>query len=387
MGLIAVIDEDAGFSRRARASVESANGSRVEELRTLADALALFELRRPDVILVGPSVRASEALDFSEGMSRRFPGVEIVLVSAEIAADCYRRAMRLGVRDMIPADRQWQEVADALLAAIESAAARDSVEEDEAQGDETPVGRVVTVFSTKGGVGKSVIACNIATAMAKAGTDVILVDLDLQFGDQGIMLDLKPERTIFDAVQNYDRLDADMLSGYLVRHGSGLRVLLAPVHPEDADAITSGRIGTILGMLRQLADVVVVDTAAAFDDVVLAAIDSSDAVYAIATMDVASIKNTRVSLQKLGQLGYDGRHTRLVINRADSKVWLDANEVEHSIAAELIGKIPSDRLVPKSVNRGVPVVIDAPRSAVARSLVNLAEKIGKPGSEVEDSVA
>lgn len=386
MGLIAVVDGDAGFCRRARAAVESTTGARVEELRTLADAMVLFELRSPDVVLVGPSVRATEALDFSEGVSRRFPDVEIVLVSAEITADCYRRAMRLGVRDMIPADRPWQEVADALLAAVTVVAEKATAGEAE-PADETPTGRVVTVFSTKGGVGKSVIACNIATAMARSGVDVILVDLDLQFGDTGIMLDLKPERTIFDAVQNYDRLDPDMLSGYLVRHESGLRALLAPVHPEDADAITAGRIGAVLGMLRQLAEVVVVDTAAAFDDVVLAAIDASDAIYAVATMDVASIKNTRVSLQKLEQLGYDGGRTWLVINRADSKVWLDANEVEHSISAELLGKIPSDRLVPRSVNRGIPVVMDAPRSAVARSLVGLAERIGKPGSEVENSVA
>jgi len=387
MGLIAVIDEDAAFCRRARAAVESEKAVRVEELRTLADALVLFELRAPDVVLVGPSIHATEALDFSEGISRRFPDAEVILVSADATPDCFRRAMRLGVRDMIPVERPWQEIFDALLAAIDAVTAKAGIEEAPATDGETARGRVVTVFSTKGGVGKSVIACNMATALAKAGTDVILVDLDLQFGDQGIMLDLKPERTIFDAVQNYDRLDVEMLSGYLMRHDSGLRVLLAPLHPEDADAITAGRIGSIIGMLRQLAAVVVVDTAAAFDDMVLAAIDASDVVYAVATMDVASIKNTRVSLQKLEQLGYDGGRIRLVINRADSKVWLDANEVQHSISAELLGKIPSDRLVPRSVNRGIPVVVDAPRSAVARSLVGLAEKIGTLGSEVENSVA
>jgi pilus assembly protein CpaE len=385
MASVAVVDMDVSFCRRVRATVKSATDSRVEELRTLADATALMELREPDILLIGPSIATAEALDFCECSGRVRPSIAMVLVSADESSDTLRRAMRLGVHDVIPADGPWTEVSDALLRALAETSVVQRVEGG-GSGQPGSSGRIVTVFSTKGGVGKSVIACNVATALARSGSNVILVDLDLQFGDTGIMLDLKPERTIFDAVQNYDRLDEDMLRGYLVRHSSGLQVLLAPVHPEDADAITVGRIGAILGMLRTLADIIVIDTAAAFDEVVLAAIDASDTVYAVATMDVASIKNTRVSLQKLDQLGYDGGRMRLVINRADSKVWLDAGEVEHSISAELVGKVPSDRLVPRSVNRGVPVVVDSPRSAVARSLVDLAEKISISGSEVAGNV-
>ncbi|MBN2821960.1 MAG: P-loop NTPase [Coriobacteriia bacterium] len=386
MGLIVAIDMDAGFCRRVRAALEGIADARVEELRTLADVSALIELREPDILLIGPSIEAVQALDLCESVARTHPSVTVVLVSADASTDMLRRAMRLGVRDVIPVDKPWAEVSETLIAALAEVVDRTQHPELDGSGKPSTTSRVVTVFSTKGGVGKSIIACNVATALAQAGANVILVDLDLQFGDTGIMLDLKPDRTIFDAVQNYDRLDADMLRGYLVPHKSGLQVLLAPIHPEDADAITVGRIGAILGMLRELADFVVIDTAAAFDEVVLAAIDASDTVYAVATMDVASIKNTRVSLQKLGQLGYDDGCTRLVLNRADSKVWLDAAEVERSISAELVGKVPSDRLVPRSVNRGVPVVIDSPRSAVAKSLVELAERIRTSESEVTGSV-
>jgi len=287
--------------------------------------------------------------------------------------------MRIGIRDVIPAEQPWAETAPVLMAVMEESTARRPAAVAIDSAEPVKHGRVVTIFSTKGGVGKSVIACNVATALAQAGSNVILVDLDLQFGDTGIMLDLKPERTIFDAAQNFDRLDPQMLKGYLVKHSSGAQVLLAPVHPEDADAVTVSRIAVILGMLREIADVVVVDTAAAFDDVVLAAIDASDIVYAVATMDVASIKNTRVSLQKLRQLGYDSGLIKLVLNRADSKVWLDAGEVETSLNSEATARIPSDRLVPRSVNRGVPVVLDSPRSPVSRSLVELAKQITAAG--------
>ena len=374
MQFVVVIDPDGSFCQKAREAVEAVGSVRVEDVRLLADGSVLAELYHPDVVIVGPGVLVRDALEFGEGMAMAHPGTAVVLITSEGSTDVMRRAMRIGIRDVIPAEQPWVETAPVLRAVLEESTSRRPAAAAESA-EPVKHGRVVTIFSTKGGVGKSVIACNVATALAQAGSNVILVDLDLQFGDTGIMLDLKPERTIFDAAQNFDRLDPQMLKGYLVKHSSGAQVLLAPVRPEDADAVTVSRIAVILGMLREIADVVVVDTAAAFDDVVLAAIDASDVVYAVATMDVASIKNTRVSLQKLRQLGYDSARIKLVLNRADSKVWLDAGEVESSLNSEATARIPSDRLVPRSVNRGVPVVLDSPRSPVSRSLVELAKQI------------
>jgi pilus assembly protein CpaE len=385
MHLILIADPDASFCARARAAAERVGGARVVSAPTLADLLALPGAQDAELLFVGPGIRETEALESIAAWGHTHPGLAVVMIVPEESTQFLRQAMRAGVRDVIPADGSWDDVADAIDAAVKSAIGRSHARE--VTSAEAPQrGRAITVFSTKGGVGKSVVACNVAAGLAGMGADVILVDLDLQFGDTGIMLDLKPERTIFDAVQSYEHLDAEMLRGFLITHGSGLRVLLAPVHPEDADAVTASRVATVLGMLRELADIVVIDTSASFDDVVLAAIDVSDEVYAVATMDVASIKNTRVSLQKLAQLGYDSSRTKLVLNRADSKVWLDVGEVEHSIEAETIARVPSDRLVPRSVNRGVPVVIDAPRSAVARSLLGLAKRIMTEG-EVTGDVA
>jgi pilus assembly protein CpaE len=385
MALVVVVDSDAGFCRRMRAVFESDEHVRIDEARTTDEARPIIELRAPEVVVLGPAVPREVALPFCEAMGALHPRTEWVLVSDEVSTDLLRDAMRHGVRDVVPTSAKWAEVGEAVSAAVEAAGRQAPASLPEAAPERH--GKVVTVFSMKGGVGKTVVATNLGVALARMGLRTVLVDLDLQFGDTAIMLDLKPERTIYDAVQCFDRLDADMLRGYLMPHKSGLQVLLAPVHPEDADAVTVSRAGAIVDMLRAIADVVVIDTAAAFDDIVLAAIDRSDEVYAVATMDVASIKNTRVSLQKLHQLGYDDGLARLVMNRADSKVWLDLGEVEHTIDAEVVAKVPSDRLVPRSVNRGIPVVIDAPKSPVARSLAGLARLVAAGRGEVSDSVA
>jgi len=385
MQFVIIVDPDPAF--HARATEDLAGGDvRVEDAALLADATILVNLHSPSLVVVGPGVEASAGLEFGEALVDKHPSADVVLVTQHGSTDVLRRAMRAGLRDVIPADQPWPETLVMLKGLLAESAARVPVASPETS---APVkrGRIVSIFSTKGGVGKSVIACNVAVSLAQEGHDVILVDLDLQFGDVGIMLDLKPDRTIYDAVQNIDRLDADMLAGYLVKHSSGLRALLAPVRPEDADAVTVSRIATILSLLREMADIIVVDTAAAFDDVVLGAVDASDAVYAVATMDVASIKNTRVSLQKLRQLGYDPGLIRLVLNRADSKVWLNAGEVEGSLGLDATARIPSDRLVPRSVNRGTPVVMDSPRAAVAKSLTELARQIVAGGNGVVGDVA
>jgi len=383
MSLVVIADSDAGFCRRLRTLLEKDAGAHCDEVRSLTDAREVVELRSCDALVLGPSIAPAAAIEFAETLPG--DGVAVVLVTPEASTDLLRRAMRAGVRDVVPADQQYGEVVRAIQEAIECSKPR--VGEPAVMPVPVTRGQVVTVFSTKGGVGKTVISCNVGVALAELGIRTVLVDLDLQFGDVGIMLDLAPERTIFDAVQSFDRLDAEMLTGFLTTHSSGLQVLLAPVHPEDAEVVTVSRISAIIGLLSEIADIVVIDTAAALDDVVLAAIDSSDAVLAVATMDVASIKNVRVSLQKLAQMGYDHGLTRLVINRADSKVWLDPVEAERSIDAPVVAELPSDRLVPRSVNRGVPVVIDAPRSGVARALALLAKTVAAGREEARSSVA
>ncbi|GAB4276776.1 MAG: response regulator [Coriobacteriia bacterium] len=383
MGTVLVIDSG-GLSSVLAEALEAEEGVEVVAAETTDAARDIVAQAQPHVVVFGPSVGSGEATEFASALAGIAPETASVMVADELDTGLLRAAMRAGMRDVVSADDPVEEVVSAVLLAYEAVQAeriRAGVE------SETPAvqtaSKVVTIFSTKGGVGKSVIATNLGVALARAGKKTVLVDLDLQFGDTGIMLQLRPSRTIFDAMLAYERLDAEMLKGFLTKHSSGLEVLLAPVHPEDAESVTASRVGKVLSLLREIADVVVIDTPGAFTDTVLAALDKSDEVYAVATMDVASIKNTRISLQKLSQLGYDDGRIRIVLNRADSKVWIEADEVESAVESEIVAKIPSDRLVPRSVNKGVPVVSDAPKSPVAKSLVALADVVAE-GIEKQD---
>lgn len=389
MGAIIIADRDPEFASKLEKLLCREPGQEVIVVPALGRLSDQLEESDANVVVFGPSIPLDGALEAGEAIAARTVPAAVVLVVPKVTTELMRQAMRAGFSDVVGADGTFGEVAVAVLDAGADVTKRRSASGIPSAGAANGAGRgkVVSVFSTKGGVGKTVIASNLGVALAgQLGLRTVLLDLDLQFGDTGIMLQLKPERTIYDAVQSFDRLDAAMLKGFLTHHKSGLDVLLAPLRPEDAESVTATRLARIIALLREFADIVVIDTPAAFDDIVLTAIDKSDEVYAVATMDVASIKNTRISLQKLRQLGYSKDLVKLVLNRADSKVWLELPEVERAMEGELVAKIPSDRLVPRSVNKGNPVVIEAPKSAVAKSLLDMARMVA-PVKEADTHVA
>ncbi len=380
MGHVALVGCEDPFGRELARQLASDRARTLETFPTLQAAFKGATAQTVDVVVSCPSVPAGDVLRFAATLSEAGLAPGVVMVVADVTTDLLRSAIKAGIRDVLPASDGIDAIVAAVTAADDAASRRKtSGPSPAAEAEDKPavaLGKVVTVFSTKGGVGKSVIATNLGAALASGlGRSTVLVDLDLQFGDVSCMLQMPPERTIFDAVQAFDRLDAQMLQGFVLQHSSGLSALLAPVRPEEAESVTTARITQILGLLRQLAEFVVVDTPASLSEVVLTALEQSDRILAIATLDVPSVKNTKVSLQKLEQLGLGNGSVRLVLNRADSKVWLEPHEIEKALSDRIVARIPSDRLVPRSVNKGVPVVLDAPRSAVAKSMVALAREV------------
>jgi len=235
-------------------------------------------------------------------------------------------------------------------------------------GSEKKESRVITLFSTKGGVGKTVIATNLAVYWALQNKNVCLVDLDLQFGDVGLMLKIEPRRNILDALQAGSRLDKEMISNLLLQHDeSGLRVLLAPVKPDVTRTIEPRQIANILHLLRELADIVIVDMPSSFDQTALEVIDASDKIMMITSMDLPSIKSSKVAYGLLEILNMPPEKVELVLNRADTKVGLELEEIERSVGKDISWAIPSDRAVPRSINLGVPFIVNAPRSDVSKS--------------------
>jgi pilus assembly protein CpaE len=325
-------------------------------------------------VVYGPTTSQPVAFSAAERISAT-AGMRTanLLVAQTVDAELLRSAMRAGFRDAVAIEgATYGDIAAAVIGAYDAAAGIRGA----TASSEVPMAKVVTIFSTKGGVGKSVVATNLAAYIAsELGKRVVLLDLDLEFGDDAVMLGLRPNRTIYDAVKAYERLDAELLDGFMQRHESGAKVLLAPTQPEHAESITTSRVAGIIELAKELGDIVIIDTPGRLDEIVLTAIDRSDEVLAVATMDLPSIKNTKVSLQKLRQLGYRNGLVKPVLNRADSKVFLEAPEVERAIGSQVLIRIPSDRLVPRSVNRGVPVALDQPKSSVAKSLAELAQHL------------
>src|SRR5947209_8525503 len=326
----------------------------------------------PLIVVFGPSYATSKGLKEVQGLTRRHPEVASIMVVDELTTQMLQQALRAGVRDVVAAPADGTQLLEAVERASEtlSLAPTTPVRAD----GSVQEGRLISVFSTKGGAGKSVVASNLAVILARqASAPVALVDADLQFGDVAVMMKLTPQHTIVDAVAAIHRLDPQLLQSLLIRHDpSGLYVLPAPVEPAFADQVSGADMLRIVKVLQSFCAYVVIDTPAHFNDVVLALLEASDDILLISGMDIPNIKNVKLGLQTLRLLNIPVSKLKLVLNRSNSKVKLDIGEVERTLQMKADALIPSDILVPQSVNKGVPAVIDAPKSNVAKSMEQLA---------------
>jgi pilus assembly protein CpaE len=237
------------------------------------------------------------------------------------------------------------------------------------------LGRVVTVFSPKGGTGKTVTASNLAAGLAKQGRKTLLLDLDLQFGDAAIVMGIEPEKTIYDLVVAPGELDVEKLAGYTAKHPCGLDILPAPLRPEDAELVTESKITRLLEVARERYEVIVVDTSPFFHGPMLATLDRTDELLVICGLDVPTLKNVRLAMQTLELLSFPKSRIRFVLNRANTKVGLSKREVESALQVEITVEIPSDRGVPISVNQGNPAVLADPGCDFSKALMALSRSL------------
>ncbi len=242
-------------------------------------------------------------------------------------------------------------------------------------------GRVITVFSPKGGTGKTATASNLAAVLAKEGRKTLLLDLDLQFGDAAIVMGVEPEKTIYDLVLAPGELDIEKLAGYTTKHPCGLDILPAPLRPEDAELVTESKITRLLEVARECYDVIVVDTSPFFHGPMLATLDRTDELLVLCGLDVPTLKNVRLAMQTLELLSFPTRRIRFVLNRANTKVGLNKREVENALKVTVHSEVPSDRIVPVCVNRGTPAVLAEPSSEFAKAIVELAKAVMTPADK------
>jgi pilus assembly protein CpaE len=319
-----------------------------------------------DCVVLGPSVDQQDVFALAEDMRLRRPSLGVVMIRRRIDTAVLTDALRSGVREVVQ-ERDLAGLATAVRRQRDIAARlREQVENPEGAETTSKGGRVVTVFSAKGGCGKTTLATNLAAALADAKKgSVALLDLDLAFGDVAIALQLFPSHTIADAVPIGADLDGPALRSLLTSHRSGLQALVAPLEPSAADAIDTPLVVRIIDLLREDFDYVVIDTPPALDDNVLAAFDRSDVVALLATLDIPALKNLKLTLETLDLIGFSRDRLKIVMNRSDSKVGLALAEVEKTLKTPIVAQIPSSRDVPASTNRGVAIVSDEPKNPVS----------------------
>ena len=334
-----------------------------------AVARAIHESRAIEQVVIGPEVPLESACELAEAARLDRPALGVILLRHRVDVVSLSSALRSGVREVVAAE-ETTALADALRRSSDLTA-RLVGHEPGGGGKE---GHVVTVFSAKGGVGKTTLSTNLAVHFAMSGLRTLLIDLDLAFGDVAISLQLVPTRSVHDAVSMGGRLDQQGLESLVTSHPStGLEVVCAPTNPADADRIPVSVVSELIKVARRTYDYVVVDTPPSFTEHVLSACDLSDALVLIATLDIPAVKNLRVAIDTLDMLGSPRDARVIVLNRADAKVGLRADDVVTAIKMPIAVNIPSSMTVPASVNRGVAIIQDDPRDAVSVAIRELAE--------------
>jgi len=336
-----------------------------------------------DLVVVGPDIESQVAYSLATAQRIVRPALGVVLLRRRIQSTVLRDAMVAGVREVVSSD-DLGSVAEACerSLALSEQVRRGSGETVAKAGSR---GQLVTVFSAKGGCGKTTTATNLAVTLAGRGRKVCLLDLDLAFGDIAIALQLAPTRTISDAI-GLSRLDESAVRSLVTPHASGVDAILAPVEPGVAERIPAALVADLLSVLKSSYDAVIVDCPPAFTDHVLAAFDQSDHFVLLTTLDIPALKNLKLTLETLSMLGYPSDRWHVALNRSDAKVGLTPSDIERVIRSPISAHVPSSRDVPVSINRGVPIMVDNPQHPVSRAVRDFAlgrlasPTVGEPAS-------
>lgn len=354
---------------------------------------------QPDIVLMDINMPGVDGITASEAISQEVPLTQVIMMSVQGEADYLRRSMLAGAREFLIKPFSSDELVSSIRRVYELGAAQRARYQAPvppftvaAQRQPPPpekLGKVICVFSPKGGTGCSTIATNLAIALhTEAEARVILVDGSLQFGDAAVLLNLKPVRTIADLVPHINELDRELVNSVIVPHSSGIKTLLAPPRPEMADLVVPDHMKRILEELKKSFDCIVVDTWTSLHDLVLTIMDVSDRIVLITTPDIPSIKNTKLFFEVTEALGYSPEKVFLTINKADRRSSIRAENIETGIKHPVAAILALDeRVATLAANQGTPFVLSAANSPIAQSVINLAHQLLDTLVEEEEEVA
>lgn len=352
------------------------------------EAIQLSQEIIPDVVLMDINMPDMDGITATEGIRKKTPAIQVVILSVQGDQNYMRRAMQAGASDFLTKP----PMPDDLIAAIRRAGAMAREERDKrTQAYVTPAGgiaqslvgarvtrgKIIMIYSPKGGTGCTTLAVNLAVALHNDETWAILVDANMQFGDVAVLLNEQSKNNIVDLAPSADELDPNIVEEVTIKHAaSGLHVLAGPTRPENAEKVSASQFSKVLKYLCQMYAYVVVDTCSYLNDITLAVLDISDVIVLIATQDIPSIKNSRLFLDLMITVGIPLDKIVFVMNRYDKRIPITPEKVAENLKQKVIAVIPMDeRVVIPSVNRGVPFVLDNKAQPCARGVFALAEAL------------
>lgn len=350
----------------------------------------------PDVVLMDINMPDMDGITATEAIRKKLPHVQVIILSVQGDQNYMRRAMLAGARDFLTKP----PMADELISAIRRAGEMAQQERTKnAQVRGAPVspgapigsglsltqGKVVTVYSPKGGTGCTTLAVNLALALHNEDTRVTLVDGNFQFGDVAVFVNEQGKNTILDIASRVNELDPEVVEGVMINHAAtGVHILAAPSRPEYAEKVTGDQFSQLIEYLRQMYAYVVIDTTPILTDITLAAIDKSDVIVLVTTQDIPSIKNARLFLDLLQTIGIERERIVFAMNRFDKRVAITPERVGDNLKQEVVAVIPMDeRVVVPAVNRGIPFILDNKTQPSARGILSLAESVRETLAAIE----
>jgi pilus assembly protein CpaE len=329
-----------------------------------------FLAQPSDIVIVACQSYTDRVAYMIDRAAKQRPDRPVLLMAQSSPNGLLRQAFEAGADDVIA----LPQTADAIRFAVEKVIARRKGAASVAGKPNAPL---VCVLGPKGGTGKTLVSTNLAVALARRDMNVVLIDLDLQFGDIGLALGLAPARTMYDLMKAGPPFDHEKLDRHLMNHPSGVKVLVAPTRPDHASAVSIDYLRDVYAALRTMSDIVIVDTPPGFTPEVIATIDVSTSAVMVGMLDSLSLKNTKLGIETLDLMGYPAENVSFVLNRADSRVGITQDDVSAILGRAPDVFVPSDREIPRSVNEGTPIVASRERSDAAKAFNGLADRYMK----------
>ena len=364
--------------------------------RTGNEALQVVKETKPDVVLMDINMPDMDGIAATDAIRKTIPYTQIVILSVQGDPNYMRRAMLAGARDFLTKPPSVDELISTVRRAGKMAQEErrkipmptpgGGVGAMPGMAPSLTIGKVIVLYSPKGGVGTTTLATNLAVTLQNDESPVVLLDGNLQYGDVAVFLNVQGKNSIIDLAPRADELDTEIVEGVLINHAdSGVRILPAPPKPEYAESVSGDQFAKLIKFFRQIYSYVVIDTSSALTEVVLAAFDQSDLIILLISQDIPAIKDAHLFMDLTGALNIEKKRIAIVMNRFDKRIGITPEKVGENLKHEITAIIPEDqRTVLPSINRGVPFMLGNKAQPICKSYLSLAKIVRERLTEISE---